>query len=56
MYAAFMNELRSRERLRDNKPQEGLLESLERCIDAVNQEKDSTDTAEIHLMGKVEGK
>ena len=56
MYAAFMNELRSRERLSDKKPQEGLLESLERCIDAVNQEKDSTDAAEIHLMGKVEGK
>ena len=53
---AFINELRSRETLRDNEPPKGLLDSLEHCIDRVRQEKDSSGEAEKLLEDKVKGK
>ena len=52
---AFLNELRSRETLRDNEPPKGLLDSLEDCIDRVRQEKDSSGEAEKLLEDKVKG-
>ena len=54
---AFINELRSRETLRDNKPhKEGLLDSLEDCIERVGQGNDSSGEAEKLLEDKVKGK
>ena len=53
---AFINELRSRETLRDNEPQKGLLDSLDDSIERVRQGKDSSDEAEKLLEDKVKGK
>ena len=53
---AFINELRSRESLRDNEPQEGLLDSLDDSIERVRQGKDSSDEAEKLLEDRVKSK
>ena len=53
---AFINELRSRETLRDNEPQKGLLDSLDDSIERVRQGKDSSDEAEKLLEDRVKGK